>query len=71
MDVPNTESKKMYFKYLKSFISLNNQSHNNLSYQKDLKTCLKEFLLMVASIVNYVSFQLTGKKSIILTTQMN
>ena len=70
MDVPNTESKKMYCKYLKSFISLNNQLLINLSYQKDLKTCLKEFLLMVASIANYVSSQPMGKKSTILTTQM-
>ena len=70
MDMPNTESKKMYCKYLKSFILLNNQIINNLLYQKDLKTCLKEFLLMVASIANYVSLQQTGKKSIILTTQM-
>ena len=61
---------KMYCKYLKNFILLNNQTINILSYQKDLKTCLKEFLLMEASIVNYVLFQPTDKKSTILTTQM-
>ena len=48
----------------------NKQIINNLSYQKDLKICLKEFLLMVASIVNYVSLQQTVKKSTILTIQM-
>ena len=54
MDKPNTESKKMYCKYLKSFILSNKSIINNLSYQKDLKTCLKEFLLMVTSIANYI-----------------
>ena len=70
MDVPNTESKKMYCKYLKSFILQNNQIFNKLLYQKDSKICLKEFLLMVASILNYVSLQPMGNKSTILTTQI-
>ena len=61
---------KMYCKYLKSFILQNNQIFNKLLYQKDSKICLKEFLLMVASILNYVSLQPMGKKSTILTTQI-
>ena len=69
MDTPNTESKKMYCKYLKSFI-LSNKSIINTLYQKDLKTCLKEFSSMVTSVANYVSLQQTVKKSTILTIQM-
>ena len=67
MDMPNTESKKMYCKYLKSFILSNKQIINTI-ISKGFKNMSKEFLLMVASIVNYVSLLLMGKKSTILTT---
>ena len=70
MDMPSIEIIKMYCKYLKSFILSNIKFNINLLYQKDLKKCLKEFLLMVTSIVNYVLLQPTGRKLTILTTRV-
>ena len=61
----------MYFNNLKNFITSNQYLTCNLSYQRDLQTCQKEFLLMETSTQNYALLQQTVKKSTILTTLTN
>ena len=69
--MPNTNNKKMYLINLKSFISSNPNFTCNLSYQKDLKTCQNEFLLMETSTQNYASSPQMDKISIISTILTN
>ena len=61
----------MYFNNLKSFIASDQYFTCNLSYQRNLQTCQKEFLLMGTSTQNYVLSQQTVKKSTISTTLTN